>query len=167
MQIKNQPYQAIIDSSTAVSMIAYSIVKELGLKIEHASNSLIVSAVRTSTRPLGIIRDLPIEIKGACIPITVEVVPATSYSLLLRNDLSRKVKANYNWINRYYSFKWNNKKYSTTTTYESDHPLPKQLTITSTEELDLYKQEYLTPQESYSFEVRETVETKDNIEWQI
>ena len=92
MQIKNQLYQTIIDSSTAMSIIAHSVVKELGLKIEHASNSLIVSAVRTSTRPLGIIRDLPIEIKGACIPITVEVVPATSYFLLLRKNLSRKVR---------------------------------------------------------------------------
>ncbi|CAG8701643.1 4812_t:CDS:1, partial [Scutellospora calospora] len=73
VQIKNQPYQAIIDSSTAVSMIAYSIINELGLKIEHASTSLIVSAVRTSTRLLGIIKDLPIEIEGARIPITVEV----------------------------------------------------------------------------------------------
>jgi len=96
VQIKSQPYQAIIDSGAAVSMIAHSVVKELGLKIEHASNSLIVSAVGTSTRPLGIIRDLPIEIEGARIPITVEVVPATSYSLLLGNDLSKKINANYN-----------------------------------------------------------------------
>ncbi|CAG8550518.1 100_t:CDS:2 [Scutellospora calospora] len=96
------------------------IVKELGLKIEHASTSLIVSAVGTFTRPLGIIRNLPIEIEGARIPITVEVVLATSYSLLLGNNLSKKIKANYNWANRYYSFKWNNKKYSTTTTYESN-----------------------------------------------
>ena len=49
VQIKSQPYQAIIDSGAAVSMIAHSVVKELGLKIEHASNSLIVSAVGTST----------------------------------------------------------------------------------------------------------------------
>jgi len=79
-----------------VSMIAHSIVKELGLKIKHVSNSLIVSAIRTSTRPLGIIQDLPIEIEDTHIPITVEVVTATSYSLLLRNDLSKKIKANYN-----------------------------------------------------------------------
>src|SRR5207237_4328255 len=118
MQIKSQLYQAIIDSGAAVSMIAHSVVKELGLKIEHASNSLIVSAVGTSTRPLGIIRDLPIEIEGARIPITVEVVPATSYSLLLGNDLSKKINANYNWANGCYLFKWNSRKYSTTTTYE-------------------------------------------------
>ena len=49
MQIKNQPYQAIINSGAAMSMIAHGVVKELGLKIEYASNSLIVSAVGTST----------------------------------------------------------------------------------------------------------------------
>ncbi|CAG8610648.1 4004_t:CDS:1, partial [Scutellospora calospora] len=95
------------------------IVKELGLKIEHAFTSFIVFAIRTSTRLLRIIRDLPIKIKDTYIPIIVEVVPATSYSLLLRNNLSKKIKANYNWANRCYSFKWNNKKYSTTTIYES------------------------------------------------
>ena len=48
VQIKSQSYQAIIDSGAAVSMIAHSVFKELGLKIEHTSNSLIVSAVGTS-----------------------------------------------------------------------------------------------------------------------
>ena len=77
-------------------MIAHNVVKELGLKIEQASSSLIVSAIGTSTRLLEIIKDLPIEIEGVIIPITVEVVPATSYSLLLSNDWSRKLNANYN-----------------------------------------------------------------------
>ncbi|CAG8451966.1 5194_t:CDS:1, partial [Scutellospora calospora] len=53
-------------------MIAHSVVKELGLKIEHASTSLIVSAIRTSIQLRGILRDLPIEIEDACIPITVK-----------------------------------------------------------------------------------------------
>ena len=119
-------------------MIAHNVVKELGLKIEQASSSLIVSAIGTSTRPLGIIKDLPVEIEGVIIPITVEVVPATSYSLLLGNDWSRKLNANYNWANGCYSFKWKNKKISTTTTCESNQPLPKRPTITNPKELDLY-----------------------------
>jgi hypothetical protein len=86
IRIQNNPYQAIIDSGAAVSMIAHDIVKELGLKIQQASSSLIVSAIGTSTRPLEIIKDLPVEIEEVTISITVEVVPATSYSLLLGND---------------------------------------------------------------------------------
>jgi hypothetical protein len=170
IQIRDKPYQAIIDSGAAVSMIAHSVVKELGLEIEQASNSLIISAIGTSTRPLGIIRDLPIEIEGVRIPITVEVVPATSYSVLLGNDWSKKINANYNWTNGCYGFKWNNRKYSITTTYETDRPLPKQPTVTKPEELDLYEQEYLIPQESYSFEIKETPELNNNDEdlgWQI
>ena len=79
-----------------MSIIAHNIVKELKLKIEHASTILIVSAIRTSIRSLRIIRDLPIEIKGIHISIIVEVIPATFYSLLFRNNLFRKIKANYN-----------------------------------------------------------------------
>ena len=96
VQIKNQPYQTIINSDAIVSMIAYSIVKEFRLKFEYASTSLIVSAVRTFTWPFGIIKDLSIEIEDARISITVEVVLATSYLLLLGNNLSKKIKANYN-----------------------------------------------------------------------
>ena len=67
-------------------MISYQIVKELGLKIDTYSSSLILSATGPSIRPLGIIKNLPIEIEGIIIPLDVEVVNATSYSLLLGND---------------------------------------------------------------------------------
>ena len=67
-------------------MISYQIVKELGLKIDTCSSSLILSATRPSIRPLGIIKNLPIEIKGITIPLDVEVMNAISYSLFLGND---------------------------------------------------------------------------------
>jgi len=86
-------------------MIAHKVVQELGLEIEQASTSLIISATGTSSRPLGIIKDLPVQIEGITVPITVEVVAATSYSLLLGNDWSKKVEASYNWKNGCYSFK--------------------------------------------------------------
>ena len=132
-------------------MIAYQLVQDLGLKIEQASLSLIIPATGTPSRPLGIIRDLPVEIDSVCIPITVEVVPATSYSLLLGNDWSKKVEASYNWKNGCYSFKWKNKKHTIPTSYESNQPLPSQPTVTNPAKLDTYEQEYLVPQEVYAF----------------
>ena len=86
IKIRNKSYSAIIDSGASISIISYQIVKELGLKIDTCSSSLIVSATGPSIRPLGIIKDLPIEIKGITISIDVEVIDATSYSLLLGND---------------------------------------------------------------------------------
>ena len=76
-------------------MILYQIIKELGLKIDTFSSSLIVSATGPSIRPLGIIKSLPIEIEGMTIPMDIEVMDATSYSLLLGNDWSQKVEATY------------------------------------------------------------------------
>ena len=73
-------------SGASISMISYQIIKELGLKIDTCSSSLIVSATRLSIRPLGIIKNLSIEIKGITIPLDVEVMDATSYSLLLSNN---------------------------------------------------------------------------------
>jgi len=96
IQLRNRPYQVIIDSNASVSMIAYKIVKELGLKIEQVSSSLIMSATGNSTRPLGVIRDLPITIDQTTIPIIVEVVYIILYFILLSNDWFKKVEASYN-----------------------------------------------------------------------
>lgn len=165
IKLRNRQYQAIIDSGAAISMIAHETVKELGLTIEHASTNLIITAAGTSTRPLGVIKDLPVEIEGVTIPITVEVVPATSYSLLLGNDWSRKIDANYNWKNSCYSFKWNGKKFAIPTTYESNHTLPAQPTITDPAELDIYEQEFLIPHETYAFETYPDQPETDNDGW--
>jgi len=154
--LQSQPYQAIIDSGASISMVSHKTVKELGLTIEKASNSLIVPAVGTSTRPLGIIKDLPIEIDHITIPLTVEVVDTTSYSVLLGNDWNQKVEANYNWKNGCYTFRWKNKKHIIPTTYESNQPLPSQPTITHPDELDIYETEYLHPREAYAFNLEES-----------
>ena len=51
IRIRNQPYQAIIDSGASVSMISYEIIKNLGLKIDTFLTSLIVSTTGPSVRP--------------------------------------------------------------------------------------------------------------------
>ncbi|CAG8753604.1 6439_t:CDS:1, partial [Dentiscutata heterogama] len=94
--LKDHTYSAIIDSRAFVSMIAYKVAKELGLKIDKPSRSLIVPTTGTISQPLKIIRNLPVKIQGRTIPIDVEVLPATSYLLLLGNNWFRKVEANYN-----------------------------------------------------------------------
>ncbi|CAG8743276.1 1150_t:CDS:1, partial [Racocetra persica] len=96
IDIQDYTYPAIIDSRASVSMILHQTVKKLNFKIEELSKSLIVTATGTTSRPLRIIRNLPIRIQDWLIPLDIEVVPATSYFILLRNDWSKKVEANYN-----------------------------------------------------------------------
>ncbi|CAG8589915.1 28944_t:CDS:1, partial [Racocetra persica] len=81
----------------SVSMILHQTVKKLDLKIEEPLKSLIVAATGTTSRPLGIIRNLFIRIQDRLIPLDIEVVPATFYSILLENNWTKKVEANYNW----------------------------------------------------------------------
>ncbi|CAG8794723.1 5780_t:CDS:1, partial [Racocetra persica] len=96
IDIQDCIYPAIIDSEASVNMISYQTVKKPGLKIEELSKSLIVATTSTTSRPLRIIRNLLIRIQDRLIPLDIEVVPATSYSILLENDWSKKIKANYN-----------------------------------------------------------------------
>ncbi|CAG8674469.1 32251_t:CDS:2, partial [Racocetra persica] len=88
--IYNKLFTAIIDSEAAISMIIQQAAKEIGLEIDTPSNSLILSAFRKQVRSLGVIKDVSIEIAGITIPIFMEVVSATTYSLILENDWSHK-----------------------------------------------------------------------------
>ncbi|CAG8758317.1 7849_t:CDS:1, partial [Racocetra persica] len=83
IDIQDHTYPAIIDSGASVSMISHQTVKKLDLKIEEPSKSLIVATTDTTSRPLVIIRNLPIRIQSRLIPLDVEVVLAISYSILL------------------------------------------------------------------------------------
>ncbi|CAG8740433.1 2079_t:CDS:2, partial [Racocetra persica] len=84
--IHNKLFTAIIDSKTAISMIIQQAAKEIELEIDTPSNSLILSALGKQVRPLGVIKDVPVEIAGITIPISIEVVLATTYSFILKND---------------------------------------------------------------------------------
>src|SRR5437868_14205854 len=86
IKIKDKLYQTIIDSGILISMISYQIVKELELKIDTCSSSLILSATGPSIRPLEIIKNLSIEIEGITITIDIEVMDTTFYSLFLGNN---------------------------------------------------------------------------------
>src|SRR5205085_9421431 len=125
------------------------IIKELRLKIDICSSSLILSTTGPSIKPLGIIKNLPIEIEGITIPLDVEVIDATSYSLLLGNDWSQKVEATYNWKNGAYTLRWNNKKIHVPTTYEQSQPLPTQPTLKEKYKLDQFEQEFLFQKKAY------------------
>jgi hypothetical protein len=49
VDLKDHMYSAIIDSGASVSIIAHKVVKELGLKIDEPSRSLIVAATGTTS----------------------------------------------------------------------------------------------------------------------
>ena len=131
-------------------MISHKVVKELGLKIEAPSTSLVISAIGPFVRPLGIIKDLLIEVERTSIPLDVEVISAATYSLLLGNDWFQKVDATYNWKNKAYTLKQKSKKIHVPTTYKQNQPLPTQPTITNQQELEQFEQEYLTVQKAYT-----------------
>ena len=48
IKLNRKPYHAVIDSGAAISMIFNQVVRELGLKIEAHSSSLIVLAIGPS-----------------------------------------------------------------------------------------------------------------------
>ena len=95
----------------------------------------------------------------------VEVMDSTSYNLLLGNNWSQKVNATYNWKNKAYTLKWNNKKINVPTTYESTQPLPSKPTVTEAHELDEFEKEFLTVKEAYIVDNQATTESENEQPW--
>ena len=86
-------------------MILHQVVKNLELKINFSSSSLIISATGPLVWPIGIIKNLLIKIKGTTISLNIKVILAFFYSLLLENNWFQKVDTIYNWKNKAYTLK--------------------------------------------------------------
>ncbi|CAG8543589.1 28586_t:CDS:2 [Racocetra persica] len=84
--IRNKLFIAIIDNRAAISIIIQQAAKKIGLEIDTSSNSLISFVLGKQVRPLSVIKDISVIIARITISISIKVVPATTYSLILEND---------------------------------------------------------------------------------
>jgi len=60
-------------------------------------------------RPLGVVSDLPLKIKGCIIPMDAIVTEADSYAAIVGNDWLRKTKAVLDYNNNKMTIKWDKK----------------------------------------------------------
>lgn len=72
--VNGQEVTLSIDTGSSLSIISHDCVKRLGLEIQEPSPFNIASVHGASVVPLGIIRDIPVEIMGIKTPITAVVL---------------------------------------------------------------------------------------------
>jgi hypothetical protein len=93
-EIEDIEIDAIIDTGAAISIITKGLMKELGYKIDKASDTVLVTADGNKSRSLGKIIGMELLLGGEEIVVTVQVIESSDRMLLLGNDWLLKVRAN-------------------------------------------------------------------------
>lgn len=93
LHIDQQPVTAVIDSGAYVSVIAKSLLNQLGYVPTGPSNATLRLANGTCEKPIGIVFDLPVEVNNVIIPTTVHVIDCGNTYFILGNDWLRQLHA--------------------------------------------------------------------------
>ena len=91
VRIKRTPMRAVLDTGANVSIVTLPIVKKLRLIMGMSNGSKIIAVDQTKKNVISIVRDAPLSIQDARVPVNLLVIEAPEDNLLLRTD----------WIDRY------------------------------------------------------------------
>ncbi|KAG1136502.1 hypothetical protein G6F37_013715 [Rhizopus arrhizus] len=93
VSIENKPIRALIDCGAAKTCMSKKLADELGLKIDASSESVFTLGNGTKQPALGVIYDVPLEVKrNMTIPCTIEVLPICPNQLIIGNNWLSSVK---------------------------------------------------------------------------
>ncbi len=91
VRIKGTPIRAILDTGANVSIVTLPVVKKLRLTMGMPDGSKIIVMDQTKKNVIGIVRDAPLSIQDARVPINLLVIETSEDNLLLGTD----------WMDRY------------------------------------------------------------------
>ncbi len=91
VRIKGTPMKAVLDTGANVSIVTLPVVKKLRLTMGMPDGSKIIAVDQTKKNVIGIVRDAPLSIQDARVPINLLVIEAPEDNLLLGTD----------WMDRY------------------------------------------------------------------
>ena len=91
VRVKGTPMKAVLNTEANVSIITLSVVKKLRLTMGIPDGSKIIVVDQTKKNVIGIIRDAPLSVQDARVPVNLLVIEVPEDNLLLETD----------WMDRY------------------------------------------------------------------
>src|SRR6266498_1552488 len=91
IRIKGTPMKAVLDTGANVSIVTLSVVKKLRLTMGMPDGSKIIAVDQIKKNVISIVRDAPLSIQNARVPINLLVIEVPKDNLLLGTD----------WMDRY------------------------------------------------------------------
>ena len=86
MRVKGTPMKAVLDTGANVSIVTLPTVKKLCLTMGVPDESKIIAVDQTKKNVIGIVRDVPLSIQDARVPVNLLVIDASEDNLLLGTD---------------------------------------------------------------------------------
>jgi len=86
VRVKGTPMRAILDTEVNVSIVTLPVIKKLRLTMGMPDGSKIIVVDQTKKNVIGIVRDAPLSIQDARVPINLLVIKAPEDNLLLGID---------------------------------------------------------------------------------
>src|SRR6266498_1445825 len=86
VRIKGTLMRTILDTGANVSIVTLPVVKKLRLTMGMPDGSKIIAVDQTKKNVIGIVRDAPLSIQDARVPINLLVIEAPEDNLLLETD---------------------------------------------------------------------------------
>src|SRR6266540_3719544 len=91
VRVKGTPMKAVLDTEANVSIVILPVVKKLRLTMGMPDGSKIIAVDQIKKNVISIVRDAPLSIQDARVPINLLVIEVPKDNLLLGTD----------WIDRY------------------------------------------------------------------
>jgi len=91
VRVKGTPMRAVLNTEANVSIVTLSVVKKLRMTMGMPDGNKIIAVDQTKKNIIGIVKDAPLLIKDARVPVNLLVIEVSEDNLLLRTD----------WIDRY------------------------------------------------------------------
>ncbi len=86
VRVKGTPMKAVLDTRANVSIVTLPVVRKLRLTMRMPDGSKIVAMDQTKKNVIGIVRDAPLSIQDARVPVNLLVIETPEDNLLLGTD---------------------------------------------------------------------------------
>ncbi len=91
VRVKGTPIRTILDTGANISIVTIPIIRKLCLTMGMPDGSKIIAVDQTKKNVIGIVKDAPLSIQDAKVPVNLLVIDASKDNLLLGID----------WIDHY------------------------------------------------------------------
>ena len=123
--VEGEPVRALLDTGAAVSAISHTLMKRLGFQIDHPAKFKIRGIGGERLVPLGIIPQFPVTFGKVTVPITVSVIDAPAYEVILGTNFFHTTKSQISFEENYptITITWLGRQCTMATEYQELPPL--------------------------------------------
>jgi len=139
--VYGQPVNVLIDSGAVGCIISKRYLDKVQKDIDAPTNVKIIDVTGKRTAPLGMVRQVPIQMRNIKVHIDMIVTNSAEYNVLLGNEWLKKVNANIDYGRNIVTIKYEGQQQEIPVTCTQRLDPTKYTVIDPTEELELEEEE--------------------------